>query len=92
MTSKKLSISLPNDLLERADRVLARAGEGRSALVARVVAQAIRDAEEAEIDRAYERAYAEYSLGQRELERSDALARAAVRSTRNIGRKRGTPV
>ena len=92
MASTKLSISLPSELLERAHKTLAHPGEGRSALIARVLARALREAEEAEIDAAYERAYYEHPITQQDLQRSDALARAAVRSTRRTRRRRGTPV
>lgn len=92
MASTKLSISLPSELLERAHKTLAQPGEGRSALIARVLAQALREADEAEIDAAYERAYREHPIAQQDLQRSDALARAAVSSTRRARRKRGTAV
>ena len=39
MSSTKLSISVPSELLERADQLLTRPGEGRSGLMARVLAQ-----------------------------------------------------
>ena len=92
MTSTKLSISLPEDLLKRADLVLSRPGEGRSALIARVLSQAIREAEDAEIDAAYERAFARRPAASADLERSNALARAAIRSTRSGGARRGPTV
>jgi hypothetical protein len=91
MTSTKLSISVPTELLVRVDQLLARPGEGRSALIARLITQALRAAEEAEIDAAYDRALARHPLTQADLQRSDTLARAAIRSTKPSGRKRGSP-
>jgi enoyl-CoA hydratase/carnithine racemase len=85
MTATKLSVSVPSELLARAERVLARPGEGRSALITRLMAEAVRAAEEAEIDAAYERAYARRPIRQADLERTDAIARAALRSTTEAG-------
>ena len=92
MASTKLSISLPTDLLARADHLLARPGEGRSAWIARVLTDALHAAEEAEIDAAYERAYREHPVTQADLDRTNATARAAVRSTSGLRRKRGASV
>ena len=92
MTSAKLSISLPSELLERADHLLTRPGEGRSALIARVLAEAICAAEQAEIDAAYERAFTRNPVNQADLDRTDAIARAALRSTTSLRRKRGPTV
>ena len=36
-TTTKLTVSLPNDLLARADQLLVRPGEGRSSLITRVL-------------------------------------------------------
>jgi metal-responsive CopG/Arc/MetJ family transcriptional regulator len=85
MTVVKLSVSVPGELLRRAEQLLAGAGEGRSALITRVLAQAVRAAEEAEIDAAYDQAYARRRPRHNDLERTDALARAALRSTRQGG-------
>jgi len=85
-------VSVPSELLDRADQLLTRPGEGRSALIARVLAQAVRIAEEAAIDAAYDRALSEHPLTPQELERTNAVARAAVGSTRNPRRRRGTTV
>lgn len=92
MSSAKLSISLPSQLLERADQLLARPGEGRSALIARVLGQAIRAAEEAELDAAYDQAFERNPVSPADLERSDALAQAALRSTTSQRRRRGPSV
>jgi metal-responsive CopG/Arc/MetJ family transcriptional regulator len=89
MSSTKLSVSMPSELLDRADQLLRRPGEGRSALIARVLTQAVRIAEEAEIDAAYDRALSEYPVTAQKLDRTNAFARAAVRSTRSLKRKRG---
>jgi metal-responsive CopG/Arc/MetJ family transcriptional regulator len=92
MTSVKLSVSLPSDLLARAEQMLALPTEGRSALIARVLNQAVRAAEEAEIDAAYARAYREHPVNQEDLDRTNAMARAAVRSTTGLRAKRGAAV
>ena len=85
MTVVKLSVSVPSELLSRAERILAEEGEGRSAWITRILLQAVRAAEEAEIDAAYDDAFARRPLRQHDLERTDALARAALRSTRRRG-------
>ena len=91
MTSTKLSISVSAELLARADQLLARPGEGRSSLIARLLSQALRAAEEADIDAAYDRALAHHPVTQIDLRRSDTLARAAIRSTKPRRRERGAP-
>ena len=91
-TTTKLSISLPKDLLARADKLLGRAGEGHSALLTRVLNEAVRIAEEAAIDEQYERAYRQHPVTQENLDRTRALGRAAVRSTRRARTGRGEPV
>lgn len=90
--TSKVSISLPSALLARADALLGRPGEGRSALFARVLDEAVRTAEEAEIDAQYERAYREHPITQADLERTNAIARAAIRSTRPASRTRGAAI
>jgi Arc/MetJ-type ribon-helix-helix transcriptional regulator len=86
VTSVKLSISLPRELLERVDQLLARPGEGRSTMIARLLSQTLREAEEAEMDAAYDRALQAKPVTQADLDRTDALARAAIRSTRRSSR------
>ena len=76
----KVSVSLPSSLLTRADEILGRPGEGRSALFARVLGEAVRAAEEAEIDAEYDRAYAEHPIAQEERRVLDAFTKASVRS------------
>jgi len=78
--SFKFSISLPTELLARVDKLLARPGEGRNALFARVLGQAVRSAEDAEIDAEYERAYAEHPIAHEERRVLDAFTKASVRS------------
>jgi hypothetical protein len=92
MSATKLSVSVPTELLERADRVLTRPGEGRSALIARVLDQAVRLAEEDEIDAAYDRALARRPVSKEQLERTNAVARAAILSTRRPRKSRGATV
>src|ERR1700716_3225593 len=79
----KVSVSLPNSLPARADAVLARPGEGRSALFARVLDEAVRAAEEAEIDAEYERAYAEHPLTEEEKRVHEAMLRLSLEAIRD---------
>lgn len=76
----KLSVSLPSALLARADHLLTRPGEGRSALLARVLDEAVRAAEEAEIDAKYERAYGERPISPHERRVLNAFSRASLGS------------
>ena len=92
MSSTKLSISVPSELLDRVDKLVRLPDEGRSALIARLLAQAVRIAEEAAIDEAYDRALSEHPVTQQKLNRTNAIARAAVRSTKVDKRKRGATV
>jgi len=78
----KVSVSLPNALLARADAILGRPGEGRSALFARVLDEAVRAAEEAEIDAEYERAYAERPISDEEKRVHEAMLRLSVEALR----------
>ena len=83
-TTTKLSVSLPTELLTRAESVLARPSEGRSALLARVLRDAVRAAEDAAIDAEIKRAYAERPIEADERRVLDAFTRASSR-----GRRRG---
>ena len=67
----KVSISLPTDTLVRAERLLRRPGEGRSALVARVLAEAV--------NRALDEQYAEGYRRQPVTPAEDAIMEAAAR-------------
>ena len=91
-TTTKLSVSVPNELLARADKLLAQPGEGRSALLTRVLDAAVRAAEEAAIDAQYDRAFREHAINQGDLDRTSAIARAAIRSTRRPGSPGGAAV
>lgn len=82
-TTTKLSISLPSSLLTRADEILGRPGEGRSALFTRVLDEAVRAAEEAEIDAEYERAYAEHPITDEEKHVHEAFLRLGVEAIRD---------
>ena len=79
-TTTKLSVSLPRALLARADEVLGRPGEGRSAMFARLLDAAVRAAEEAEIDAEYERAYRDHPIEDQERRVLDAFTNASVRT------------
>jgi hypothetical protein len=91
-TTTKLSISVPRELLARADKILAQPGEGRSAMLTRVLDDAVRTAEEAAIDAQYERAYRDHPITQEDLARTKAFARAALRSTRRARKPSGEAV
>jgi hypothetical protein len=67
----KVSVSLPTETLRRAERLLGRAGEGRSALLARVLAEAV--------DRALDEQYAEGYRRQPVTPEEDAVMEAAAR-------------
>jgi metal-responsive CopG/Arc/MetJ family transcriptional regulator len=85
----KQSVSLPSILLARADEILGRPGEGRSAMFACVLNEAVRAAEEAEIDAEYERAYREHPIGDEERRVLDAFTNASVRTLRRAPGPRG---
>jgi metal-responsive CopG/Arc/MetJ family transcriptional regulator len=87
-TTTKLSISLPKSLWARA-AILSRPGEGRSAVIARLLDAAVRAAEEAEIDAEYERAYREHPIDSEERRVLDAFTRASVRSLTRAPGPRG---
>jgi metal-responsive CopG/Arc/MetJ family transcriptional regulator len=92
MTSITLSVSLPTELLARADQLLALPGEERSALIARVLAQAVRAAEEADIDAVDVRALPEHAITQVVVDRTNAIARAALLSIHGLRPNRGASV
>lgn len=81
----KLSVSLPTELLRRAEKNLARPGETRSALLARVLKDALSAAEDAQIDAEIEQAYAEYPISTDERRVLDAFTEASLRG---IGKPR----
>jgi metal-responsive CopG/Arc/MetJ family transcriptional regulator len=85
----KVSVSLPTALLARADEILGRPGEGRSALFARILNQAVGTAEEAEIDAEYERAYKDHPIGDDERRVLDAFTKASARSLQRSPGQRG---
>jgi metal-responsive CopG/Arc/MetJ family transcriptional regulator len=82
-TTTKVSVSLPSSLLARADALLGRPGEGRSALFARVLNEAVNVAEEAEIDAEYERAYREHPFTDQERRVHEAMLRLSVEALRD---------
>jgi metal-responsive CopG/Arc/MetJ family transcriptional regulator len=90
MTATKFSISLPSELLARADQVLAKPGEGRSALLARILEQAVRAAEDAEIDAEYERAYTNRPLSAEERRVLNGMTQAGIEGlARHLAERRG---
>jgi hypothetical protein len=91
-TTTKLSVSVPRELLARADKLLTQPGEGRSALLTRVLDAAVRAAEDAAIDAQYDRAFREHPISQGELDQTNAITRSAIHSTRRAGRPGGAAV
>ena len=84
-TATKLSVSVPTDLYERATRLL---GKPDSALITRLLKEAVRAAEDADIDAQYDQAIAAHPeyLSPEALARTSAIARAAYASVH--GKKR----
>ena len=71
----RFTISLPTSLLEAVDRRLVRDGESRSAVVRRLLEEALREAQErADVER-YIRGYRETPQTEAELGWSDLAAR-----------------
>jgi metal-responsive CopG/Arc/MetJ family transcriptional regulator len=77
--STKLSISLPTDLLDRAEARLQQPTETRSAFFARLLRQAIEAADEADIDAEYARAYADQPYTEAERASQRALQQLLAR-------------
>jgi predicted naringenin-chalcone synthase len=78
-TTTKFSVSLPSELLAATDQHLVRPGETRSATIARVLREALRAAEDAELDAEYARVFPN-GPSDAEQARTRALAGAAFRS------------
>jgi hypothetical protein len=78
-TATKLSVSVPTSLYERASRLL---GKPDSALITRLLKDAVRAAEDADIDAQYERAVAAHPeyLSSDAQTRASAMARQAYSS------------
>ena len=67
----RLTISLPEPLVQGVDRKLARPGESRSAVVRRLLEEALREAEEREEVERYVRGYREEPQTEEEFGWSD---------------------
>jgi len=85
-TTTKVTISVPTKVLEDAERLLARGGEGRSTTISRVIQEAVRAAREAEIDALYDRALAAHPVTEEEQQQLTARSIAAYRSVHGPGR------
>jgi hypothetical protein len=92
-TATKLSVSVPTILYERATRLL---GKPDSALITRLLKDAVRAAEDADIDAQYERAIAAHPdyLSSDAQARASAMARQAygsahrnLRSEQSVGQR-----
>ena len=79
MPKRNISLSIDAEPLDRAEH-LGREGENRSALVERLLREAVRIVEEAEIDAQYDRALAAHPLSEPEQAALRSRATAAYRS------------
>ena len=75
MVAAKVSLSLPSDVLEEAERRLARPDETRSGLISRILAEALRELDEREAEEQYVRGYLEHP----ETEEERAIGRHAAK-------------
>ncbi len=75
MAATKVSLSLPRDVLEEAERRLAHPNETRSGLISRILADALRELDEREAEERYVRGYLEHP----ETEEEKAIGRHAAR-------------
>lgn len=73
--TSRLTISLPADLLEAMDRKLTRRDESRSALVRRLVEEALHEVEEQEKIERYVRSYLDEPQTEEEFGWSDEVTR-----------------
>jgi metal-responsive CopG/Arc/MetJ family transcriptional regulator len=76
MATTKVSVSLPVEVLQQAEERLARPHESRSALMARVLADALQKLDEAEAEERYARSYSEKPETEDERRVNGALARS----------------
>jgi metal-responsive CopG/Arc/MetJ family transcriptional regulator len=74
--SVKISISLPQDVLREAEQWLGRPDETRSALITRVLQDALQDLAEQEAEERYEKGYHRYPETSAECAFNRAAARA----------------
>ena len=79
MAKRNISLSIDAELLDRAEH-LGREGETRSALVERLLREAVRIVEEAVIDAQYDRALAAHPITEQEQVALRSRANAAYRS------------
>jgi hypothetical protein len=79
MGKRNVSLSLDRDLLDRAEQ-LSQPSENRSALVERLLRSAIRNAEDAALDAAYDRALAKHPVSATGQQRLQTRANSAYRS------------
>ena len=77
----RLTISVPTRLLEALDQKLTRDGESRSAVIRRLVEEALQDAEEQEDARRYVNSYREQPQTEEEFGWSDEVARRHLAET-----------
>jgi len=84
-TATKLSVSVPTKLYERATRLL---GKPDSALITRLLKDAVRAAEDADIDAQYDRAIAAHPeyLSPEAQAKTSAMARGAYASAHGTPR------
>ncbi len=78
----RLTISLPSDLVATVERELAQPDESRSALLRRLLEEALRSAEERRNVERYILGYREQPQTEEEFGRSDAVAAEALANER----------
>ena len=78
VSTTKVSLSLPTEVLRAAEERLARPDETRSALVSRVLQEKIRELEDREAEDRYLRGYREQPETDDELAANRILTRAAL--------------
>jgi metal-responsive CopG/Arc/MetJ family transcriptional regulator len=71
----RITVSLPSELLAAVDQDLTQVDESRSAVVRRVLEEALRQARETKADDAYVRAYQKFPQTDDELGWSDLVTR-----------------
>lgn len=79
MKASRITISLPTQLVEALDHKLAHEEESRSAVVRRILEQALKDAAEQEQIEQYIRGYTEYPQTEEEFGWSDYVTVEALK-------------
>jgi hypothetical protein len=70
MSTRRIAVSLPQDLLDEADRLASRLGTSRSGLISELLARATREARGREISEAWERVARDPDLQREQVDMS----------------------